>query len=60
MKNLALISLTAETEYKNWFNGLKTEIRQTQIRAALRANSALVQLYWQIGSDIQEQQMDAK
>lgn len=60
MKSFSLISSTAETEYQNWLNGLKTEIRQTQIKAALRANYALIRLYWQIGSDIQEQQMDAK
>ena len=47
------------TEYKNWISELKLRIRQSQIKAAIRVNTELLQLYWQIGKDIVEKQMDS-
>lgn len=48
------------SEYKNWIGELKQRIRQSQIKAAVRVNTELLQLYWQLGSEIMEKQQNAK
>lgn len=48
------------SEYKNWIGELKQRIRQSQIKAAVRVNTELLQLYWQLGSEIVEKQQNAK
>ncbi len=45
--------------YAEFLNSLKTRIRQVQIKTALSANSALVELYWDIGQSICERQKQA-
>lgn len=44
------------TEYADFIEALKLEIRQTQIKAALSVNRELVLLYWRIGNGILEKQ----
>lgn len=36
----------------------KTERRSTQIKAAVRVNSELLHLYWQLGAEIIERQKE--
>jgi hypothetical protein len=50
--------VTVDGEYKEWLINLKQRIKQSQIKASVRANSAMLELYWSIGSDIVEQQVD--
>lgn len=38
--------------YSTFLNDLKSKIRSSQIKAAVRVNSTLIELYWQIGNDI--------
>lgn len=47
------------SEYKNWINGLKLRIRQSQIKASIKVNSELLHLYWQMGKDITEKQLES-
>ncbi|MBF0331971.1 MAG: DUF1016 family protein [Candidatus Omnitrophica bacterium] len=42
--------------YADFLNSLKTRIRKVQVKVALSANSALVDLYWDIGQSIFEKQ----
>jgi predicted nuclease of restriction endonuclease-like (RecB) superfamily len=53
-------SLTLNTEYKAWLMEVKTRIRQTQIKAALKVNTDLLNLYWYLGAQIVEKQEKAK
>jgi predicted nuclease of restriction endonuclease-like (RecB) superfamily len=46
-------------EYKEWLVELKTRIRQSQIKAAVRVNEELLRLYWSMGQDIVTRQMEA-
>lgn len=48
------------SEYKNWIGELKQRIRQSQIKAAVKVNTELLQLYWQLGGEIVEKQQNAK
>jgi predicted nuclease of restriction endonuclease-like (RecB) superfamily len=52
MKNLESIP----ADYESWLGHLKHTIQATQVRAALSVNKELINLYWQIGSDILERQ----
>ena len=41
-----------DPNYKNWIVDLKQKIRQTQIKAAIKVNTALIELYWELGKEI--------
>lgn len=45
-----------DDHYVNFLDELKQRIRNAQIKAALAVNKELVLLYWQIGTDILQQQ----
>ena len=47
-------------DYATWIGELKLRIRQSQIKAAVKVNTELLQLYWQLGSDIVEKQKNTK
>ena len=47
-----------DDEYKNWLTELKSRIRQSQIKAAIKVNSELLLLYWDLGHDIAVRQME--
>jgi len=49
-----------DNEYKSWLVELKTRIRSSQIKAALRTNDEMIGLYWSIGADIVERQAEEK
>ena len=48
--------IKTDKEYQQWLVELKQRIRQSQIKAALRVNTELLELYWSIGSDIVRKQ----
>lgn len=48
-----------DSEFKQWLVDLKGRIRQSQLRAAVKVNSELLRLYWDLGRDIVVRQMDA-
>ena len=39
-------------EYKTWIFELKQKIQQSQIKAAIKVNSALIEMYWELGKVI--------
>ena len=45
-------------EYKQWLIDLKFRIRQSQIKAAVKVNTELLLLYWDLGRDIVARQME--
>jgi len=47
-----------EAEYKQWLIDLKKRIRQSQIKAAVKVNTELLHLYWDLGHDIVMRQME--
>ena len=48
-----------ENEYKQWLIDLKKRISQSQIKAAVKVNTELLHLYWDLGHDIVVRQMEA-
>lgn len=51
--------LIKDSDFKQWLVDLKTRIRQSQLKAAIKVNSELLRLYWDLGHDIVTRQMDA-
>lgn len=48
--------LKSDKEYKTWFSDLKLRIRQSQLKAAVKVNTELINLYWILGKDIVDKQ----
>ena len=44
------------SEYKIWIKELKQKLRRSQIKAAVKVNSVLLEFYWELGADIVEKQ----
>ncbi|GHT72246.1 hypothetical protein AGMMS50262_00340 [Bacteroidia bacterium] len=51
--------LIKNSDYKAWLKDLKLRIRQSQIKAAVRVNSEMIELYWSIGADIVAKQAES-
>ena len=49
---------TKAPDFKQWLVDLKSRIRQSQIKAAIKVNDELLRLYWDLGHDIVVRQMD--
>ncbi len=52
--------ITTSKEYKEWLKKIKEKILRGQLKAAVRLNSELLVLYWQLGSMIVEKQLKSK
>ena len=46
--------LKIDTDYADWIKDLSQRFRQSQIKAAVKVNSELIQFYWELGRDIVE------
>ena len=46
------------SHYKNWIVDLKSKIQQSQIKAAIKVNSALLELYWEMGKEFSERNFE--
>lgn len=51
--------LIKDPEFKQWLADLKVRIRQSQMKAAIKVNTELLRLYWDLGYDIVIRQMDS-
>jgi predicted nuclease of restriction endonuclease-like (RecB) superfamily len=50
---------STDKEYMTWLRNLKFRIQQSQIKASVRINSAMLELYWSIGADIVARQAES-
>lgn len=44
--------MAMNSDYKLWLQAIKSQIHSAQIKAALKVNAELINLYWQLGSEI--------
>lgn len=47
-----------DQEYLDWITELSQRYRQSQIKAAVSVNSAMLRFYWSVGQDISQRQME--
>ena len=52
--------MSADDNYIQWLSELKKRYRQSQVKAAVRINSALLEFYWALGRDIVAMHADSK
>jgi predicted nuclease of restriction endonuclease-like (RecB) superfamily len=45
-------------QYFRWISDLKQKIQQSQIKAAIQVNSALIEMYWELGKEISERSFE--
>ncbi len=45
-------------QYIRWISDLKQKIQQSQIKAAIQVNSALIAMYWDLGKEISERRFE--
>src|SRR5260221_2878744 len=54
------LELSLTPGYRQWLTDLKEKIRNRQLKAALKVNTELLSLYWELGKAITEKQSEAK
>ena len=54
------VGFVVTEEYKSWINDVKMRIKQSQIKASVKINYELLDLYWELGRDIVSKQEYAK
>ena len=47
-----------DQDYLDWISELSQRYRQSQIKAAVSVNSAMLRFYWSVGQDISRRQME--
>ncbi|MDD5961918.1 MAG: PDDEXK nuclease domain-containing protein [Bacteroidales bacterium] len=52
--------MTADTEYVEWLSDLKRRYKQSQLRTAVKANSEVLEYYWNLGRDIVAKEAESK
>ena len=52
--------MTADEGYIQWIADIKQRFRQSQIKAAVRVNTAMLEFYWSMGRDIVELRAESK
>ena len=52
--------LVVGEEYVNLLKGLKERFRRSQVKAAVKVNSTLLEFYWDMGREISRLRADAK
>lgn len=51
--------LIDKEDYHKWFNAVKSQIQNRQVKVAITANSALISFYWDLGKTIVKKQEEA-
>lgn len=49
---VSITNVNTNTAYQQWLAEVKLRFRQSQIKAAVKVNSALLEFYWSLGHDI--------
>lgn len=52
--------MTADEGYVQWMADIKQRFRQSQIKAAFRVNTAMLEFYWSLGRDMVELRAESK
>ena len=54
------VGFIVDDEYKAWIENIKSRIKHSQIKASVKVNYEMLDLYWDIGRDIVAKQKNAK
>lgn len=59
LKHSCSMKNSIELTYKDWLKQLKERVRSSQQKAAVSVNRELIMLYWSLGEDIANKQLEA-
>ena len=45
-------NMSSDESYLKWVSNIKQRFRQSQIKAAVRVNTAMLEFYWSVGRDL--------
>lgn len=51
-KFISATNIDADTTYRQWLSEVKLRFQQSQIKAAVKVNTVLLEFYWSLGHDI--------
>ncbi len=51
--------IKSDAKYRNWIKDISRRFRQSQLKAAVKVNSEMLQFYWELGRDITNLSKDA-
>lgn len=49
-------NVIADSQYREWVKELKQKVRLSQLKAAVAVNTALLEFYWELGTENVERQ----
>jgi predicted nuclease of restriction endonuclease-like (RecB) superfamily len=52
------LKIANDDNYRNWITDIKSRIHQSQIKAAVRVNTEMLRLYWDLGGEIVDKKAD--
>lgn len=52
--------LLQNNEYQHWLKDLKQKVLQSQLKAVVKVNSALLEFYWELSEEIVQRQAQAR
>ena len=52
------VAIIGDNEYKKFLSDLKEKVRSSQLKAAVKVNYELLDLYWNLGKEIVEKQKE--
>lgn len=53
-------SMISDSAYLQWLSDIKSRFQQSQIKAAIRVNSTMLEFYWSLGRDIVSMKAESK
>lgn len=54
------LELSHDHNYTKWLSAIKVKVQQAQLKAAVKVNTELLMLYWELGADIVAKQAEGK
>ena len=54
------LELRHDHNYTEWLSAIKSKVQHAQLKAAVKVNTELLMLYWELGADIVAKQTQAK
>ena len=52
--------MIADKEYVKWLSDIKQRLAQSQVKAAVKVNTAMLEFYWSLGRDIVQMKVESK
>ena len=52
--------MIADKDYVKWLSDIKQRLAQSQVKAAVKVNTAMLEFYWSLGRDIVQMKVESK